>query len=119
VITGGGSGIGADFCRGFARRAPRSWIAGRRREPLRKVAGGNDAVSCGRGDVTDEASVAAMFEPAGPVDIVIANAGAAESSPLRSRPSSILECMLAVNLTGTFLTFRAGLRRHEGRAGAG
>ena len=31
--------------------------------------------------MTDEASVEALFDRAGPVDIVVANAGAAESAP--------------------------------------
>jgi 3-hydroxybutyrate dehydrogenase len=114
LITGGGTGIGADFCRGFSEAGAEVVIAGRRREPLEKVAGGNDAVSVVVADVTEEASVKAMFEAAGPVDIVIANAGAAESSALVKTELDHWNALLAVNLTGTFLTFREGLRQMTG-----
>jgi len=114
LITGGGTGIGADFCRGFSEAGAEVVIAGRRREPLEKVAGGNDAVSVVVADVTEEASVKAMFEAAGPVDIVIANAGAAESSALIKTELDHWNALLAVNLTGTFLTFREGLRQMTG-----
>ncbi len=69
------------------------------------------AVAC---DVTDEASVVAMFEAAGPVDIVIANAGQADSAPFHRTTLDQWNAMLAVNLTGVFLTFREGLRQMTG-----
>ena len=75
LVTGGGTGTGADFCRGFIEAGAEVVIAGRRREPLEKVAGDNPAISVVVADVTEEESVRAMFEAAGPVDIVIANAG--------------------------------------------
>jgi NAD(P)-dependent dehydrogenase (short-subunit alcohol dehydrogenase family) len=66
-------------------------------------------------DVTDEASLGAAFDAAGALDIVIANAGAAESAPMAKTELELWQRMLAVNLTGTFLTFRAALRCMEGR----
>jgi 3-hydroxybutyrate dehydrogenase len=42
-------------------------------------------------DVTDEASVKRMFEEAGPCDIVIANAGAADSAPLAKHHAGPVE----------------------------
>ncbi|WP_193177045.1 SDR family NAD(P)-dependent oxidoreductase [Oricola nitratireducens] len=114
LITGGGTGTGADFARGFAEAGAEIVIAGRRREPLEKVAAGNAAIRCVTADVTDEASVKAMFEEAGPVDIVIANAGAAESSALAKTSLDQWNALIAVNLTGTFLTMREGLRQMHG-----
>jgi 3-hydroxybutyrate dehydrogenase len=114
LITGGGTGTGADFARGFAAAGAEIVIAGRRREPLEKVAAGNAAIRCVTADVTDEASVKAMFEQAGPVDIVIANAGAAESSALAKTSLDQWNALIAVNLTGTFLTMREGLRQMPG-----
>jgi NAD(P)-dependent dehydrogenase (short-subunit alcohol dehydrogenase family) len=114
LITGGGTGIGADFCRGFIKAGAEVVIAGRRRDRLEKVAGGNDAISVVTADVTDEESVKAMFAAAGPVDIVIANAGAAESSALVKTELDHWNALLTVNLTGTFLTFREGLRQMTG-----
>lgn len=113
LITGGGTGVGADLARGFAAAGAEVVIAGRRLAPLQEVAArlGARAVAA---DVTDEASVSAMFETAGPCDIVIANAGAADSAPLGRTTLDQWNAMLAVNLTGVFLTFRAGLAQMQG-----
>ncbi|MFZ2100796.1 MAG: SDR family NAD(P)-dependent oxidoreductase [Oricola sp.] len=114
LVTGGGTGTGSDFARGFAEAGASVVIAGRRREPLETVAAKYDGVRCVIADVTDEASVRAMFEAAGPVDIVIANAGAAESSALAKTSLENWNALVAVNLTGTFLTMREGLRQMTG-----
>jgi 3-hydroxybutyrate dehydrogenase len=55
-----------------------------------------------------------MFATAGPCDIVIANAGASESAPLGRVTMDHWNAMIAVNLTGVFLTFREGLRQMPG-----
>ena len=112
LITGGGSGLGADLARGFAAAGAEVVIAGRRADALARVAtGGIRAVPA---DVTDEASVAAMFAAAGPCDIVIANAGAADSAPMSRTTLAQWNAMIAVNLTGVFLTLRDGLNQMPG-----
>lgn len=108
LVTGGGSGVGAALARAFADAGAQVTLAGRRAEPLQAVAGARmRAIPT---DVTDEAAVDALFEAAGPQDVVIANAGVAESAPLRKTALADWQRHLTVNLTGTFLTFRAGLR---------
>ncbi len=114
LVTGGGSGVGADLARGFARAGAEVVIAGRRAEALEAVAGEARGIRAVAGDVTDEAAVARLFDAAGPCDIVIANAGAAESMAFGKMTLDHWNAMLAVNLTGTFLTFREGLRRMPG-----
>lgn len=113
LITGGGSGLGADLARGFVAAGAEVVIAGRRQAPLQEVAAqvGARAVVA---DVTDEASVAAMFAAAGRCDIVIANAGAADSAPFGKTTLAQWNALLAVNLTGVFLTFRDGLAQMPG-----
>ncbi|UXU74278.1 MULTISPECIES: SDR family NAD(P)-dependent oxidoreductase [unclassified Paracoccus (in: a-proteobacteria)] len=114
LVTGGGTGVGAELARSFAKAGAEVVVAGRRLAPLEKVAGdlpGARALVC---DVTDEASVTALFEQSGPCDIVIANAGAAESAPFLRTELDQWNAMLAVNLTGTFLTLREGLRQMRG-----
>ncbi len=59
--------------------------------------------------MTREDSVRALFAAAGPCDIVIANAGAADSAPLQRTTLDQWNAMIAVNLTGAFLTLREGL----------
>ena len=112
LITGGGSGLGADLARGFAGAGAAVVIAGRRADALVRVAtGGIRAVQA---DVTDEASVKAMFAAAGPCDIVIANAGAADSGSMSRTTIAQWNAMIAVNLTGVFLTLRDGLNQMPG-----
>jgi NAD(P)-dependent dehydrogenase (short-subunit alcohol dehydrogenase family) len=55
-----------------------------------------------------------MFAEAGPCDVVVANAGAAESAAFGRTTLDHWNAMIAVNLTGVFLTFRAGLAQMEG-----
>ncbi len=111
VITGGGSGIGADMALAFAEAGADVTIIGRRREPLETTACRHPAIACEIADVTREADMVALFERLGEVDIVIANAGAAESSPLARTGLDQWQRMLDVNLTGVFLTLREGLKR--------
>ncbi len=114
LITGGGSGVGASLARGFASAGADVVIAGRRLESLRRTAAGQASIRAVEADVTDEASVKAMFAAAGPCDIVIANAGAADSVPFARTTLEQWNAMLAVNLTGVFLTLREGLIQMPG-----
>jgi len=114
LITGGGSGAGSDLARGFAGAGAEVVIVGRRMEPLAAVAAGLPRTRAVMGDVTDEADVARIFRESGPCDIVIANAGAAESGPFGRTSLADWQAMIAVNLTGVFLTFRDGLNQMQG-----
>ena len=111
LITGGGSGVGADLALGFAARGAQVVISGRRADALGAVAARGAGITAIAADVTDEAAVADLFAQAGPVDIVIANAGAADSASFGKMTLAQWNAMLGVNLTGTFLTFREGLRQ--------
>jgi NAD(P)-dependent dehydrogenase (short-subunit alcohol dehydrogenase family) len=115
LITGGGTGAGADLARGFAAAGAEVVVVGRRRGPLEAVAASNRHIAAMVCDVTEEVDVATVFAQAGPVDIVVANAGAAESAPLTRTTFDVWQRMLAVNLTGAFLTLREGLRQMDGR----
>lgn len=115
LVTGGGSGAGADLALGFARAgAAEVVICGRRVAALEATAAQHPAIRALACDVTDEGSVQALFAQAGRVDIVIANAGQADSAPMAKTTLEQWNRMLAVNLTGVFLTFREGLRQFDG-----
>jgi NAD(P)-dependent dehydrogenase (short-subunit alcohol dehydrogenase family) len=114
LITGGGSGAGADLARGFAAAGAEVVISGRRPEALEAVAATLPRLRGVAADVTDEASVRAMFAAAGPCDIVVANAGAATSAPFARTTLADWNAMIAVNLTGVFLTLREGLLQLPG-----
>lgn len=114
LITGGGTGLGAALARGFAQQGARVWIAGRTASSLETVAAGHADIHTVQADVTDETSVGAMFDFIDAPDVVIANAGASASAPMKRVSLADWQAMIDVNLTGTFLTFRAALRRMEG-----
>jgi NAD(P)-dependent dehydrogenase (short-subunit alcohol dehydrogenase family) len=114
LVTGGGSGAGADLALGFAHAGAEVVICGRRLDALDATAAQHPAIRALACDVTDEASVQALFTQAGRVEIVIANAGQADSAPLAKTSLDQWNAMLAVNLTGVFLTFREGLRQFDG-----
>lgn len=115
LVTGGGTGLGAELARHFADAGAEVWIAGRTRGTLDTVAGSHDRIRAVAADVTDEASVAALFDEIGAPDITIANAGSSASAPFGRIALDDWNAMLAVNLTGTFLTFRGAMAGLKGR----
>ena len=115
LITGGGSGLGADLARGFAAAGAEVVVTGRRQETLDAVAAVAATISAHAADVTDEDDVIRLFDTFEPFDVVIANAGTAASAPLTHTSLDLWQEMLDVNLTGVFLTLREGLRRMRGR----
>lgn len=114
LITGGGTGTGADLARGFSEAGAEVVVAGRRPEPLERVAARHPRVRAVGADITDEASVKAMFAAAGPCDIIVANAGAADGGLFAKTSLDQWNAMIGVNLTGTFLTLREGLNQLTG-----
>ena len=107
LVTGGGTGIGRAIAHAFADQGDAVTIAGRRIEPLKDAAEGRD-ITCIQADVTSEADTTALFET--PFDVVIANAGWGASGKVAKLSLDDWNATLAVNLTGTFLTFREALR---------
>ncbi|HEV8389897.1 MAG TPA: SDR family NAD(P)-dependent oxidoreductase [Dongiaceae bacterium] len=114
LVTGGGTGVGAAIALALARAGAKVTIAGRRQEPLEEIARGHGGLRWATGDVTDAQSVKSMFTTAsaahGPVNIVVANAGAAVSKPFLKMDASDLQAMLDVNLTGVFHVWQSALQ---------
>ena len=108
VISGGGTGVGAETARQFAYAGYRVTILGRTEETL--VAQGLPYQIC---DVADALAVKTAFEKAreaqGPITIVVANAGAARSLPFAKMSAADLTAMTDVNLTGVFNVWQAAL----------
>jgi NAD(P)-dependent dehydrogenase (short-subunit alcohol dehydrogenase family) len=113
LVSGGGTGIGAAIAMTLARAGAVVTICGRRQQPLQTIAEGNSNIRAMTADVTDEASVAKLYqhaEAAGePIDIVVANAGMAESAPAHKTSLDLWSRTLNVNLTGAFLTVKPAL----------
>lgn len=108
IVTGGGTGVGAEIARAVAAQGAAVTIMGRREAPLREQ--GLPYQIC---DVTDPEAVAAAFDAAreanGPITGVIANAGAAHSAPFEKLGADDFAAMLAVNVTGVFNVWQAAL----------
>ena len=113
LITGGSSGIGAAIARTLGSEGAAISIAGRRIALLEAVAAQIPGAKAMAADVTDEGACLAMVAAAraahGPVDILIANAGAAESKPAAKADLGHWQRMINVNLTGAFLSVKAAL----------
>ena len=114
LVTGGGTGVGADIAAGFASAGADVVICGRRADALAATAARHQRIRPHVCDVTHETSVIEMFAVQGGFDIVIANAGQAASASLAKTSLEQWNTMLDVNLTGTFLVFREGLRYIRG-----
>ena len=113
LVTGGGTGIGAAIVRALAKEGAAVSLVGRRKAPLEEIAKNLPNATAIVADVTNAAECAAMVEAAhvahGPIDIVIANAGSAESAPARKISADHWQRMIGVNLTGAFFTVQAAL----------
>lgn len=108
VVTGGGSGVGAEIAHAFETAGAKVTIFGRNPE---KLASQNLPYQvC---DVSDPSAIFSAFVAArqdqGPVSIVIANAGATESVPFSKMTPEAFNANLAVNLTGVAFSFQAAL----------
>jgi len=113
VVTGGGRGIGAAVARELIEAGLHVTLMGRDEVTLAAAHAELGALQTVPIDVTDADAVRDAFTRAvaegGPVGVLVNNAGAAESAPFEHTDPALLERMLAVNLTGTFLCSQAVL----------
>ena len=105
LITGGGTGIGAATAEHLAAAGARVTLVGRRLEPLEEIAEriAGAATQC---DVTNPDELARVFDIArtayGPIDILVVNAGIAESAPFQKMSRESWDRLIATNLTAAF-----------------
>jgi len=107
LVTGAGSGIGAAIATALAAEGAALTLVGRnlaRLEAHAATLGGAHTAVC---DVTDEAAVERLAGLVEPLDVLVNNAGAAESAPLARTDLALWQRMLDTNATGTFLLCRA------------
>jgi 3-hydroxybutyrate dehydrogenase len=123
LVTGGGRGIGRAIALALARDGFDVAVVGRSRATLDGVAHEIDgigrrsfAATC---DVTSARDVGGAVEAVrgrlGRIDVLVNNAGVAESAPLKNLDEAHWDRTIAVNLKGTYLCTRAVLEEMVGR----
>jgi 3-oxoacyl-[acyl-carrier protein] reductase len=121
VTAAAGTGIGFATAKRCAEEGATVVVSDKHERRLAEAAAQLDAlgVPC---DVTDEASVQALFAAAaagGPIDVVVNNAGLGGTAPLLEMTDDQWQAVLDVTLNGTFRCTRAALRHMVGRGGGG
>lgn len=110
LVTGGGRGIGAAIARRAAADGGRVVVTGRTGAEIEAVAAelGGVAVQVDLGDrAATDAAVARIVDAVGRVDVLVNNAGIAESAPLAKTDDAMWDRMLEVNVTAAFRLCRA------------
>lgn len=106
VVTGGAQGIGLETARALRACGARVVVA--------DIEGTKEFPALAM-DVSDAASVEAVFAELNNVDIVVANAGIVSEAPVEEITAEQWNQALAVNLTGVFNTVQAAARRMKPR----
>ena len=128
IIYGAGGGIGSGVALEFARQGARLFLAGRTREPLRRIADQVTALGAEAEiavlDALDEAAVErhadAVVQAAGRIDVSInvVSRGDVQGTPLIELSAEDLMAPVITGLRANFLTARAAARRMA-RQGSG
>jgi NAD(P)-dependent dehydrogenase (short-subunit alcohol dehydrogenase family) len=119
LVTGAGSGIGKAAALALLAGGWQVVLAGRRLQPLRDVvamSGAPERALAVAADVTQEASVVALFDAAvqkfGRVDVLFNNAGTSAPPGVLLEDLSLADWqkVVDINLTGMFLCLRQAFR---------
>jgi NAD(P)-dependent dehydrogenase (short-subunit alcohol dehydrogenase family) len=104
IVTGGGGGIGRAVARALSRAGAAVTVVGRSEPALAEAAAQGDAAGYVIADVTDARALRQEIERAaalrGPIAILVANAGGAESAPFAKSDDDLFRRMLDLNLMG-------------------
>jgi NAD(P)-dependent dehydrogenase (short-subunit alcohol dehydrogenase family) len=106
LVTGGGRGIGAAIARALAGAGARVIVCGRSKPDLDAIAeeiGGAALVL----DLLDRAATDAVLGSVGHVDVLVNNAGAAESASLERTTDAMWDRIMELDATAPFRVTRA------------
>jgi 3-hydroxybutyrate dehydrogenase len=112
LVTGGGRGIGREIAAALRRAGTTVTVVGRHRATLEQAVAAGAAHFFEVADVADERAVGAAIAAAAmrqPIDILVANAGAAESAPFMKSDSALFARMMDVNFMGVVHAIQAVL----------
>lgn len=103
LVTGGGRGIGRAIAATFVGAGATVTVLGRNAATLEEAVSAGAAHFAAAADVSDETALKAAIAEAHarkPIDILIANAGRAESAPFAKSDSALFARMMDVNFMG-------------------
>ncbi len=112
LVTGGGRGIGRTIASALVQTGATVTVIGRNRKTLDEAVVAGAAHFAAVADVADQAAVSAAIAEAvarQPVDILIANAGIAESAPFGKSDAALFRRMMDVNFMGVVHAVQAVL----------
>ena len=112
LVTGGGRGIGRAIASALVRAGATVTVLGRTRATLDEAVTAGDAHFAAVADVADQAAVNAAVAEAAlrqPIDILIANAGVAESAPFAKSDAALFRRMMDVDFMGVVHAVQAVL----------
>ena len=114
VVTGGGRGIGRAIATALSGAGANVTVIGRAAAPLKEMVSQGHAKSFQTADVTDAAALNVAFQRAetasGPISILVANAGAAQSAPFHKTTPDDFRRMFEVNTLGVVHAAQAVLK---------
>ncbi|WFU43500.1 SDR family NAD(P)-dependent oxidoreductase [Bradyrhizobium sp. CB82] len=103
LVTGGSRGIGRAIASALTGAGATVTVLGRNAATLEDAVNGGAAHFAAVADVSDEAALRAAITKAAerqPIDILIANAGSAESAPFAKSDAALFARMMDVNFMG-------------------
>ncbi|HEX4417055.1 MAG TPA: SDR family NAD(P)-dependent oxidoreductase [Kofleriaceae bacterium] len=106
LVTGGGRGIGAAIARALAKAGARVVVCGRNKIDLDAVAKEIGGIAL-RLDLTDRAQTDEVLASVGHVDVLVNNAGVAESAALDRTSDAIWDRIMELDATAPFRVVRA------------
>jgi NAD(P)-dependent dehydrogenase (short-subunit alcohol dehydrogenase family) len=118
LVTGGGRGIGRAIALSLVQSGATVTVLGRDRATLEAAVAAGAAHFAATADVADQAAVSAAIAQAAarqPIDILIANAGIAESAPFARSDAALFQRMMDVNFMGVVHAVQAALPSMKGR----
>jgi len=112
LVTGGGRGIGRAIASALVQSGASVTVIGRSRKTLDEAVAAGAAHFAAVADVADQAAVSAAIAEAAtrrPIDILVANAGIAESAPFGKSEAALFRRMMDVNFMGVVHAVQAVL----------
>jgi NAD(P)-dependent dehydrogenase (short-subunit alcohol dehydrogenase family) len=114
IVTGGSSGIGRAIAKRFAAEGAFVYVVGRREKELAETVAeiGSNAAPI-RADLARMEDIEAVYAQIAAdgrtLDIIVANAGRAEATPLESVDADAFDAMFTLNVRGAFFTVQNAL----------